>query len=354
MKNLAIAFNMYFTDYDRMPPEESRAEIVNFYADGGDAPSGGGCDSAKTAQNPYLRFPVVLDDYVKNRQVWRCPSAKAEYNPGIIPIVNGDFWPTTRDTYLNNDCTKYLQCSRPFPPGWGGTVTDSFLQQACSDPSSGGVSISLYGLEQNYGLNLGSVNDSARWLTVCEVGAGLDSWATFNLAFPEVCHAGCATTNPTPLGDGDCLSSQAQWENPDCSWVVDCSPDPKKFGTDATYRKTLTRHLGGSNLGFMDGHARWYPAEAILTGGPDWRPMRRTSRAPSCSSKGRSGSATCRISSARHTHRRSARRGAFRAPRSFWPASDGGGLVPLEGQAWYHSQAGKGGMASCPGSGCRA
>ncbi|NIR01087.1 MAG: hypothetical protein GTN78_12950, partial [Gemmatimonadales bacterium] len=29
--------------------------------------------------------------------------------------------------------------------------------------------------------------------------------------------------------------------------------------------------LGGSNLGFADGHAAWWPAEKILYGGADWR-----------------------------------------------------------------------------------
>ena len=55
VKNIAIAFQMYLADYDRMVPQETRSAIVDFYADGGDAPSGGGCDGAATAQNPKIQ-----------------------------------------------------------------------------------------------------------------------------------------------------------------------------------------------------------------------------------------------------------------------------------------------------------
>jgi prepilin-type processing-associated H-X9-DG protein len=41
---------------------------------------------------------------------------------------------------------------------------------------------------------------------------------------------------------------------------------------DAQYRKdhAKSRHLGGSNLGFCDGHAKWMASEAILFGGENW------------------------------------------------------------------------------------
>jgi len=34
--------------------------------------------------------------------------------------------------------------------------------------------------------------------------------------------------------------------------------------TDPGYRAKYTRHLGGSNIGFADGHAAWWNAEAFV------------------------------------------------------------------------------------------
>jgi prepilin-type processing-associated H-X9-DG protein len=36
------------------------------------------------------------------------------------------------------------------------------------------------------------------------------------------------------------------------------------FWKTPSYRKTFTRHMGGSNLGFADGHAKFFLADAIL------------------------------------------------------------------------------------------
>jgi prepilin-type N-terminal cleavage/methylation domain-containing protein len=66
VKNIALAFQMYFTDYDRYMPAEHNAEVLDWF----------GCDSSAGAANPYLRVPVILEEYIKNRDVWRCPSAK--------------------------------------------------------------------------------------------------------------------------------------------------------------------------------------------------------------------------------------------------------------------------------------
>src|SRR5574340_13956 len=65
VKNIAIAINMYLTDYDSLPPKEHRTEVIDAFGDD--------CQYS-TGANPYLRWPVIFDDYVKNRQVWSCPS----------------------------------------------------------------------------------------------------------------------------------------------------------------------------------------------------------------------------------------------------------------------------------------
>jgi len=38
---------------------------------------------------------------------------------------------------------------------------------------------------------------------------------------------------------------------------------------DAHLRASYARHLGGTNLGFLDGHAQWMPADAIPAGWKD-------------------------------------------------------------------------------------
>ena len=46
-----------------------------------------------------------------------------------------------------------------------------------------------------------------------------------------------------------------------------CGAGDPEWGTDPSKRnKDLARHLGGVNLGFLDGHARWYHSEALLSG----------------------------------------------------------------------------------------
>jgi len=83
VKNIALAVQMYLADNnDVLPPAEHRTEVADYMRA---APGGGddchpGEDNERADQfatwgNPYLRWPVVFDEYVKNRDVWRCPTA---------------------------------------------------------------------------------------------------------------------------------------------------------------------------------------------------------------------------------------------------------------------------------------
>jgi prepilin-type processing-associated H-X9-DG protein len=56
----------------------------------------------------------------------------------------------------------------------------------------------------------------------------------------------------------------ANWS--DCSWTQECGLDPDYYDTwwtDPGARKRDTRHMGGSNVGFADGHAAWWDSEAF-------------------------------------------------------------------------------------------
>ncbi len=258
VKNIAIAVQMYLSDYDKFPPSEHRSDIVSFYTDMGDCPAN--IQGAKN--NPYLKWPVVLDEYTKNRDVWRCPSARVTESIRVLNPMGGDWWVRTQELYDSNGaCSPFMQCGSPYPPGWGGTVTDSFLQQACG--GVGQIERGLNGFNENLDLKTSQLEDPARWLVVTEV-QGNDTWSTFVLAYGDWCKLGCAT----PQEEYGCLSD-VQWEN--CSWTQQCGAGDPKYGTDATARKPFARHMGGTNLGFADGHAAWMPSESVLTGGRDER-----------------------------------------------------------------------------------
>jgi prepilin-type N-terminal cleavage/methylation domain-containing protein/prepilin-type processing-associated H-X9-DG protein len=261
VKNIATAIQMYLTDYDRMPPSEHRPEIVSFYDDLG---CNGHVQGAKN--NPYLKWQVLLDEYTKNRDVWRCPSARYTMSVRVLNPMGGDWWARVQDLWSSagGGCSPFAQCGSPYPPGWGGSVTDSYLQQACG--GVGAFERGINGLNENMDLKTSQIDDPAKWLAVCESGAGNDTWSTFIIAYPDMCKLGCATLD-TKYGTGCTVS--ADWVN--CSWSQDCGAGDPRLGEDVQLRKQWARHLGGVNLGFADGHAAWMSSESVLHGGRDYR-----------------------------------------------------------------------------------
>ncbi len=129
VKNIAMAVQIYLTDYDRLWPQEDRQEVQAGFHDLG------GCSGLNgqfylDRANPYFRAAVILDEYTKNRDIWRCPSAPRDLNFGIINPRGGDWWPVVRDARDNWGNYSIGPCNDDFPPGWGGTITDSLLQQS--------------------------------------------------------------------------------------------------------------------------------------------------------------------------------------------------------------------------------
>ena len=271
VKNIALAVQMYLTDYDRIWPNEHRAEVQAEFMDltGCSMTSGSGQYNLNRA-NPYLRAPEILDEYVKNRDVWRCPSAPRDLQFGVIDPRGGDWWPVVRDAYDVWGSYGIGPCNHDFPPGWGGTITDSLLQQAqassATGEAEGGAFIEDYMTTACREIKTSQMEDAAKFLVVSD-GTISESFVNgADVAYPDICYLACA---------GPYCGSGAQWEN--CSWSQDCGAGTPLFVTDVEYRKThaKARHLGGENLGFADGHAAWASSEAILNGMPDgtWRPV---------------------------------------------------------------------------------
>ena len=254
VKNIAIAIQMYLTDYDRFPPKEHRQEVID----------GMGCDTYPTLANPYLRWPVLLDEYVKNKDVYRCPSARNVYK--VMWVLPG-----LKDWYAEYQEGWICACQTIYPSGWGGAITDSRAINtdcpisAADDPKS--VELDIQPSETvNYEKNTSEIDDAARYVVVAERGIQGNWWAVEQIAYPEGCRLIWGSRKNDP-GCGDCEDG---WAIDDRKCTIAKSAIDK-FWSDATWRATWTRHMGGNNIGFADGHAKWWTAGAMVAAAGNYK-----------------------------------------------------------------------------------
>lgn len=276
VKNIALAFQMYLADNnDTLPPDEHRFEVITYFqTTPGGHPSrtydigdmGDRCNRDSQA-NPYLRWPVILDEYIKNRDVWRCPSAKVEAGARhMVPLPDFlDYWQTNEGDWGNNsDERDDGPCFLSWPSGWGGAITDTIVQEH--------LGVTFYGLESQHkafrqsigtlwwpGLKLVEVRDPVNYVICGDMGVQTDDSSWGMLAYPDLCNLECSG-GPSSCGWGD-------WDI--CTWGADCglyylAPNNGSFLANPEYRKPYARHLGGANLGFLDGHATWMNSQMII------------------------------------------------------------------------------------------
>jgi len=268
VKNIALAVQMYLADNnDTLTPDEHRREVIEYFQsvpgghtkrtfDIGDLSDR--CNHDIHA-NPYLRAWVILDEYVKNRDVWRCPSAKiASYAEWIVP---GPDWLAN---YINTTGnwgklttgpgSEDGPCHPTFPPGWGGGITDSFVQgiayQEWQTQTEKLFEFSIGYNTNEPGLKLVSVTDPVHYMITGDAGVSPELSGLGIVAFPDICALEC----------GNEMCGWVDWEV--CSSYADCglyyyAPNNGSFLTNGEYRKPYTRHLGGINSGYLDGHASW-------------------------------------------------------------------------------------------------
>jgi prepilin-type N-terminal cleavage/methylation domain-containing protein/prepilin-type processing-associated H-X9-DG protein len=283
VKNIATALNMYLADWDKWVPNETNREVIDFF---NAAPGYNGASHTKTwpdvcnrarQANPYLRDAVVIEDYVKSRDVYKCPSAKVMNGAGvIIPMGRDGFWLNAwRDNTWwqgpgNRDIGPCYVC---WPSGWGGDVTDSFTQHTMASTlatagatgRSAGNNVFVQGIGFNDNLHflssLSGINDAARYIACGDTGRHIGLWDANGLAYPDTCATeGCGATS---CGYGNCAG--ADWDNCPATQICGITyAAEQKFLYDPVYRKTFTRHMGGSNVGFVDGHAKWSLSESIM------------------------------------------------------------------------------------------
>jgi len=268
VKNITTALQVYLSDYDRFPPSTTDSAAIEMMEDL--APWWAyvpGCEGANWA-NPWVRWPVVLDAYIGNRDIWSCPSAKREdYTGVIIPSsYPGGYTQAWRDYGFG----PIYPCYNSWPSGWGGTTTDSFTQLVLGTSGPGAFHMSIGCNLSAIGLSPARIEDPSWFVCFGDSGpwATWDLWVSY-LATPDACKYVpmliCAPDGPSYPGYWElCL---ADWTN--CPWSVDCSLSvaDKHTLADSAVKKG-GRHLGGSNIGFADGHAAWMPARQIFAESP--------------------------------------------------------------------------------------
>jgi len=274
VKNIALAFQMYLADNnDTLPPTEHRQEVIDFMT----------CEEGAHYANPYLRWPVIVDEYVKNRDVWMCPSAKMIAGAGAIS-PGGDWFsvfaanePAVRSGIEEgSDLFDGALCVMDggfWPPGWGGSVTDSFYQgpaynlahQVSKDKVfRQGIGCNAGAAwNPNWGLKLTAVEDPVKFVIAADAGwkANGDFLNLGNVAYPDICALGCAT--PAWCNETDWETCPEASDN--CPGVFLYAPANGSFLLDPNLRRPYTRHLGGVNLGFLDGHASWWQSEKLIS-----------------------------------------------------------------------------------------
>ena len=269
VKNMALATQMCLGDYDRLPPAEHRAEVIDYFG-----------DHDATLANPYLRWPVILDEYVKNRDVYRCPSARNVATPqSILPLASGDWFKESQEAQTCATATVW-------PNGWRGIVTDSRdLNSECATPhfasaATGAPDMTIQfaeGIKENWGKNMSSIPDVTQYILVAEWGNQMRWWAAEQIACPELCKIkwGYLVFKSSTSGCVDhCATDSDTGQQIDgvCSILIS---KIQQFWTDPSMRKPFTRHLGGNNYGFADGHAKWMPADAFLAFAGNWKDQNR-------------------------------------------------------------------------------
>ena len=276
VKNIALAIQMYLADNnDVLPPLETRSEVLEYFdaEPGGDSNGiwNGHCARAHEG-NPYLRWPVIFDEYVKNREVWSCPSAKIYAGARFI-IGDPDWFGYFQDNegeWGHDAPLGYTgPCDWPYPSGWGGEVTDSITQQRLATPFGGTQDVDAVhkafvqsiATQDAHGMKLVQIERPTDFV-ICGDGSNqVNDMSVGMTAYPDLCNPECAGDLPfcDPWVDWDACAETAA----DCGLYYH-APQNGSFYQDRELLKPYTRHLGGINLGFLDGHATWMNSQMFI------------------------------------------------------------------------------------------
>jgi len=231
LSRLAQATLMYVSDNDgQFPPHELQL---------GPYTCQWGADNA----NPWLRWPVLLDPYVRDRSVYLCEGVEA---PGTgHTVASRPGWITSRP--ITTKGWPNGPCGAVYPPGWGGSVTDSAAQGGRVDANrfraTLGAATNFLRSQKVSGIEHPS--ETVLWADSARMAANLGS-----IIWANACRVDCAD-----LGD------KADYDN--CSWSRKCGA-AGEFTRRAPFRARFTRHQGGSNIAFVDGHVEWRSVTSMI------------------------------------------------------------------------------------------
>jgi prepilin-type processing-associated H-X9-DG protein len=113
-----------------------------------------------------------------------------------------------------------------------------------------------------YDLKLVEVEDPVRWVVCGDCGAESTLESIGQAAYPDLCNPECGN-----CGCANWIEDCAEPIQAGCPEVWECYitwHTRPAYLRDPNEMKKGQRHLGGSNLGFADGHAAWWNAERLL------------------------------------------------------------------------------------------
>jgi prepilin-type processing-associated H-X9-DG protein len=288
--SIVRAFSMYLADNNGiMPPSETRQDVQDFL----DGRGSGWCGVRPHEPNPYLRYPVIMDEYLWTREMWQCPHARIQGGAGLI-IAGPDWFGalTSNQAMIGDDlCLRF----GVFPPGWGGTVTDSFAQdraayatpmeRAWADLPSNAAGVFVQSIGVNdllRDLPVASVADPGNFVICGDAGWWGEAMSPGLLAYPDLCNLECANCGCSAwiepcidlIGEGcpelaDCFnryhaSSALLTGRTRLGWRTGDRIRSRRSPASATLLSAYTRHTGGTNIGFLDGHAAYWDSSRFL------------------------------------------------------------------------------------------
>jgi prepilin-type N-terminal cleavage/methylation domain-containing protein/prepilin-type processing-associated H-X9-DG protein len=303
VQTITRAFRMYLADnHGLLPPSEQRQDVKDFFDTSPGAPGSGisPCPpEVATFANPYLRYPVLLDRYMRYRRAWQCPQARLQTGPRVI--IPGPDWFGVILANAGKIGMDFCVRDSAFPPGWGGDVTDSFAQNrvvyvSAMDRAWGDLPGSVrFPFTQSIGVNgvrdlaLASVPDPGSFILVGDAGPLSELMSPGSLAYPDICNVECANCWCSSWIE-DCIGS-IQQGCPEIAWCFQAfhansdmlrnqtisaryTRNPYITYRDPSLLSSYPRHARGTNIGFLDGHAEWVDSGRFLD---EWaRQARRT------------------------------------------------------------------------------